>query len=150
LLKYLVADIVSALGSWSAFYAYRKLSLDGSQTSADLLAGLTGQFYTGLFLVPFFWLFLYYISGYYSDVFRKSRLSELWITFGNTFIGTLFLFLIFHFDGAKYAYHANVYTLYIYFFIFHFSLTYLPRLIITTNTTHRVHRGEIGLTIYWQ
>ncbi|HJZ39302.1 MAG TPA: sugar transferase [Bacteroidales bacterium] len=144
LLKYLLADFISAITSWCAFFAYRKYVSDLTPAGINTLADPDRQFHTGLFIVPFFWLFLYYISGYYSDVFRKSRLSEIWITFGNTFIGTIFLFLVFNPVGANYINPSHAYSLYLYLFIFHFILTYFPRIIITTVTTHRVHRGELG------
>ena len=94
LLKYLLADFISAITSWCAFFAYRKYVSDLTPAGINTLADPDRQFHTGLFIVPFFWLFLYYISGYYNDVFRKSRLSEIWMTFGNTFIGTIFLFFL--------------------------------------------------------
>jgi exopolysaccharide biosynthesis polyprenyl glycosylphosphotransferase len=144
LLKYLLADFISAVASWCAFFAYRKYIPDFTSAGHSQLADPNGQFQTGLFIVPFFWLFLYYISGYYNDVFRKSRLSEIWMTFGNTFIGTIFLFLVFNPVGTDYIYPSYAYSLYLVLFVFHFILTYFPRLIITTVTTHRVHRGELG------
>jgi exopolysaccharide biosynthesis polyprenyl glycosylphosphotransferase len=143
-LKYLIIDFLSALAGWSAYYLYRKYSLDLSVSDSDSLAILKKLYITGLLILPFFWLFIYSITGYYNDVFRKSRLLELWQTFGNTLIGTVVLFFVLKLNRPEFVSRVGTLSPYFSFFVFHFLITYLPRLIITTITTHKVHRGEIG------
>jgi exopolysaccharide biosynthesis polyprenyl glycosylphosphotransferase len=101
------------------------------------------KYFLGLALIPVFWLIIYYVTGYYRDVFRKSRLSELWQTIGNTFLGVIFLFFTLILDDVIRSY-SNYYISFLALFSFHFILTYIPRLIITTRTTHKVHQGKIG------
>jgi exopolysaccharide biosynthesis polyprenyl glycosylphosphotransferase len=144
LLKYLLSDFISAIVSWSAFYFCRKYYLDTLQINSDVLETLSRQYIMGLFIVPFFWIFLYYITGSYKDVFRKSRLSEIWQTFGIAFIGTLFLFFFLNMGHGRFVYRSSSYSPFLNFFILHFVITYIPRLIITTITTYKVHHGEIG------
>jgi exopolysaccharide biosynthesis polyprenyl glycosylphosphotransferase len=144
LLKYLLSDFISAIVSWTAFYLCRKYYLDVYQVSPDVFEILSRQYTLGLFIIPFFWLFLYYISGSYKDVFRKSRLSEIWQTFGIAFIGSLFLFFVLNMGHSSYIYRLKNYSPFLNFFILHFAITYFPRLIITTITTYKVHHGEIG------
>jgi exopolysaccharide biosynthesis polyprenyl glycosylphosphotransferase len=146
LLKYLIFDFLSALGAWNLFCYYQKLSVDTGLKAARLLAENARQYHVGLFVIPLFWLFLYYISGYYRDVFRKSRLSELGQTLGVSFIGTLILFFALQIGRNHFIYGSDSYFPYMNLLMFHFILTYLPRAIITTITTHRVHRGEIGFS----
>jgi exopolysaccharide biosynthesis polyprenyl glycosylphosphotransferase len=143
-LKYLIIDFLSALAGWSAYYLYRKYSLDLSVSDSDSLAILKKLYITGLLILPFFWLFIYSITGYYNYVFRKSRLLELWQTFGNTLIGTVVLFFVLKLNRPEFVSRVGTLSPYFSFFVFHFLITYLPRLIITTITTHKVHRGEIG------
>jgi exopolysaccharide biosynthesis polyprenyl glycosylphosphotransferase len=102
------------------------------------------QLITGLFIVPFFWLFIYYITGYYNEVFRKSRLSEIGQTFGNALVGTVILIFIFNLYNADYTFHQGTISPYISYFTIQFLATYIPRLIITNITTHKVHQGIIG------
>jgi len=143
-IKYLTIDFLSAALGWSVFCLYRKYSVDLSQSDADYASILNRLYITGLLVFPFFWLLIYSITGYYKDVFRKSRLQELWQTFGNALIGSVFLFFVFKIDRAGLVYRAGTLSPYLSFFLFHFLITYIPRLIITTITTHKVHRGEIG------
>jgi exopolysaccharide biosynthesis polyprenyl glycosylphosphotransferase len=143
LAKYVFSDWLSAAMSWSLFYLFRKLYIEPQKFGYPINIELDVRFYLGLSLIPFFWLFLYYLSGYYRDVFRKSRLSELWQTIGNTFLGVIILFFTLVLDDVIRTY-SNYYISFLALFSFHFVLTYIPRLMITTRTTHKVHKGEIG------
>jgi exopolysaccharide biosynthesis polyprenyl glycosylphosphotransferase len=141
LIKYLAIDVLSALAGWCAFYLYRRhaLLLSGADTGL-----LDRQYVIGLFIVPFYWLLIYYLSGYYNDVFRKSRLSEIWQTFGNVLVGTVGLYLIFNLHNSFIPGMIGTLSPFISLFAFQFIVTYIPRLIITTITTHKVHNGKIG------
>jgi exopolysaccharide biosynthesis polyprenyl glycosylphosphotransferase len=108
------------------------------------IAVLDNKFVIGLFTVPFFWLLMYYLSGYYNDVIRKSRLLELWQSFGNILVGTVMLYLIFNFHNSYLVNIKGVFFPFLTLFAFHFIITYVPRLIITTITSHKVHNGKIG------
>jgi len=143
-LKYLIFDFLSALCAWSLYSYYQGLSVNPGLTGVSFLARPVWNFHPAFFIIPLFWLLLYYISGYYKDVFRKSRLSELGQTLSISVIGTLILFFAFQIRHKYNIYAHDSYFPYLSLLTFHFILTYLPRVIITTNTTHRVHRGEIG------
>jgi exopolysaccharide biosynthesis polyprenyl glycosylphosphotransferase len=143
-LKYLISDFLSALAAWSLFCYSQNLTVDTGLTSINFPAGAEGRYDIGLFFIPVFWLLLYYISGYYRDVIRKSRLSELGQTVSISLIGTLVLFFAFQIGSKGMHYGSAYYISYLSLFTLHFVFTYLPRVVITTITTHRVHRGEIG------
>ncbi len=144
LLKYLVSDFLSALAAWSLFCYSQNVSVDTGLADIKLPIWADGRYDIGYFFIPVFWLLLYYISGYYRDVFRKSRLSELGQTLSISIIGTLILFFVFRIGVKSEDYGTPFYFSYLLLFLLHFALTYLPRVVITTLTTHRVHRGEIG------
>jgi exopolysaccharide biosynthesis polyprenyl glycosylphosphotransferase len=143
LAKYVISDWFSAALSWSLFYLFRKIYIEPQKFGYPINIELDVRFFLGLALIPFFWLLIYYVTGYYSDVFRKSRLSELWQTIGNTLLGVIILFFTLVLDDVIRTY-SNYYISFATLFTFHFVLTYIPRLIITTRTTHKVHNGEIG------
>jgi exopolysaccharide biosynthesis polyprenyl glycosylphosphotransferase len=142
--KYIFSDVISAIIGWSAFYIYWKHSLHLIPDEGSLLQSLDRQYFIGLALVPFFWPFIHYITGYYYDVFRKSRLLELWQTFGNILVGSLVLYFMLRINRSEIAYNEGTFSLFFKLFVFQFLGTYIPRLIITTITTHKVHSGEIG------
>ena len=92
--KYILSDFISASIAWLLFNILRYEVLfvinEGTDSLLDYLqypGVLTGQF-----VIPFFWLVLYYFSGYYNKPFGKSRLTELFSTFITVLIGTIFVF----------------------------------------------------------
>lgn len=143
-LKYVVLDLISAITGWSIFYLYRKHLIDLSVNDLSAQAILNRLYFIGLMVFPFFWICIYAVTGYYYDVFRKSRLMELWQTLGNTFFGSIFLFILFRVYHPELTNDPPAFATFFYFFMLHFLATYFLRLTITTITTHKVHRGEIG------
>jgi len=140
LLKYLIADFISANIGWHLLWILIESALEVPISEKYEWYSLSMVVISGVG-VSFIWLFLYLVSGYYREVFRKSRLLELWQTFGNSFIGAaliiLFLNRILDVDQAE------VSLLFV-FFIMHFFLTYIPRLVITNLTIRSIQTGNIG------
>ncbi len=142
--KYVIADVISAVIGWSAFFIHWKLSLHLIPGEGFVMHLVDRQYQLGLFITPIFWPVLHYITGYYNDVFRKSRLFELGQTFGNVLVGSLALYFLLGINKIEILYQLGTFSLFINMFIFQFLATYIPRLIITTITTHKVHNGIIG------
>jgi len=140
-LKYLVIDFLSAFLSWNIISLYLVKYVWSSGPDEVIPVTLRHIYYTGLIIVPAFWILLYYISGYYNVVYRKSRLSETWQTLGNILIGVAILYLVLHKSLKPYA---SIDSIFLVYFTLHFLIAYIPRLVITTITTKRIHRGEIG------
>jgi exopolysaccharide biosynthesis polyprenyl glycosylphosphotransferase len=143
LLKYLVSDFISAALAWTMFYAYRKMFIEPLKFGHVVPIDFGLKFYLGIAIIPLFWIFLYYASGYYREVIRKSRLAELWYTIRMTFLGTVIIFFGLVLDDVVEDY-SNYYRLFTVLFLLHFTITYLPRLVITTLMSLRIHRGEVG------
>jgi exopolysaccharide biosynthesis polyprenyl glycosylphosphotransferase len=143
LAKYLIFDFISALLAWGSFYIYRKVSIEPLKFGYEIPVQFGPKFFLGLLFIPLFWILLYYASGYYREVYRKSRLSELWFTLRITFIGVLILFFGLLLDDVINTY-SNYYRSFITLYAFHFVLTYIARLIITSDTTHKIHQRNLG------
>jgi len=143
LAKYIISDLLSSSIAWTCFYIYRKISIEPLKFGYRVPIDFGAKFYLSIILIPIFWLILYYASGYYREIFRKSRLSELWFTIRISFLGVLILFFVLMLDDEISTY-SNYYRLFLALLLFHFIFTYIPRLLITTSTTHRIHRREIG------
>ena len=143
LARYLLSDYLSAALSWTCFYVFRKAYIEPLKFGYKIPISFDERFFLGLLLIPLFWLVLYYSSGYYRDVFRKSRLSELWHTILICGFGVIILFFSLILDDTIQSY-SNYYLSFFVLFSFHFTLTYIPRLIITTHTTHKIHNRIIG------
>ena len=143
LAKYLISDLLAASLAWGCFYIYRKLFIESVKFGYLVPVEFGTRFFLGLVLIPIFWIVLYYASGYYREVYRKSRLAELWYSLRITFVGVLILFFGLLLDDVIVDY-SNYYRSFISLYLFQFVFTFFPRLIITTNTTLKIHRRQIG------
>jgi len=141
--KYVFLDWFAALIAWSLFYIFRKYT-----ENPDILAHFDTiiddrMFWFGILIVPVFWLFLYMMIGSYRRVYRKSRLRELWQTIVISLIGVTIIFFVLILDDVILTY-KSYYQSFITLFLLHFFFTFSLRLILTTITVHRIHRGIIG------
>ncbi|MDD2191860.1 MAG: hypothetical protein PHO12_04905, partial [Bacteroidales bacterium] len=141
--KYIFSDLLSALIAWTLFFIFRKTTIDAGNFDDINLVFSDANLYKGLLFVPFFWLFLYFSQGTYVDTYRKSRLKELEQTFFISIVGIVIIFFTILLDDQIQSY-KNYYFSFIILFITHFTLTYTPRLIITTIAARKIHKKIIG------
>jgi exopolysaccharide biosynthesis polyprenyl glycosylphosphotransferase len=140
---HLLVDFLSAALAWSSFFIFRKLYIESKIFGEPVPVNLDKNFFTGLLLVPVFWLLLYGLTGAYKDIFRKSRLNELGQTFLITTIGVLIIFFVLILDDQIDTY-KTYYRLFLTLFSLHFLFTIIGRLILSSITVHRVHNRIIG------
>ena len=143
-IKYIVWDTLSALVAWGALFVFRKAALEGMGMREVWGQVVTdGNFWAGLVLVPMGWITLYTIQGTYRNVLRKARLKELLDTLTATVTGVVVIFFLLLLDDqfVSYRYH---YATFLFLLAVHFTLTYIPRLIITTHTVRGVHTRRVG------
>ena len=88
-IKYVVTDWLCALIAWTLFFFFRKYNEDLNIFEHYQQVFKDPNFIIGIIGVPIFWLILYTISGYYNNVFSKSRLKELSQTFFVTLVGVV-------------------------------------------------------------
>ncbi|MBQ9312158.1 MAG: sugar transferase [Bacteroidales bacterium] len=140
--KYVVADFLSAMLAWVSFFIFRKLSIDNTdfkdinQVFADV------NLIKGILFIPIFWLLLYYAQGCYQKILHRSRLKDFVQTLIISAIGVILIFFAFLLDDNVSTY-KNYYFSFSILLLLHFTLTVIPRLILTTITVHKVHKGEI-------
>lgn len=143
LIKYVLFDYFAAALAWGLFYIYRKAILEPAKFGFAIPLELGTKFFVGVLLIPACWLIFYFATGYYREVFRKSRLAELWYTFRVSFLGVVVLFFGLLLDDIVEG-PIDLYRSFIVLFSLHFVITYIPRLIITSLTTNKIHQGKYG------
>lgn len=141
--KYVVADLISAAAAWITLYVYRKLYLEPFKYGDAVKLDFDTNFFLGFTIVPLFWVLLYGLSGHYSNIFRRHRLKELAQVSITTLIGVLIIFFVLLLDD-EIKYYRHYYKSFLVLLSAHFLLTLLFRLILTSRTVARVHKGEIG------
>ncbi len=141
--KYLIFDFLAAAISWTLFFIYRKMFIEPQRFGIDVPIEFTNRFYLGLLIIPVAWITVYYITGFYKNIFRRSRLLELGQTFITSLVGVVVIFFVLILDDFIHSYR-NYYQLFFTLFALHFGFTYLFRLVIITRTIHRIHKRKIG------
>lgn len=141
--KYVCADWMSAAIAWTTLYLYRKIYLEPIKFGASVKLDFDANFYLGLTLVPLFWILLYGLSGHYSAIFRRHRLKELAQVTMATIIGVIIIFFVLLLDD-EIKYYRQYYKSFLVLLSSHFLLTLLLRLLLTSRTVSRVHKGTIG------
>jgi len=118
--KYVVADLISATIAWGIFYFYRKAQIE------SVLFGY----------IPF-------QPGTYNDIYRKSRLKEFGQTFMVALIGCLIIFFTLLLDDTIISY-KSYYSSFVTLFLLQFGITFTVRFIITTLTARKIKSRKIG------
>lgn len=139
---YIFFDFLAALATWIGFYCYRKLVIEQEVLGCEVPLVFDWKFYVSIVAIPAFWLLLHFFSGYYKSPFRKSRLQELKTTIAVTFIGSLVIFFALILDDWVGTYTQFYQMLCILFFT-QLTLTYLPRVVITSVINNRVHKRRL-------
>lgn len=142
-ISYILFDVVGSAAAWILFCLYRVEKFDPEVLGSGSSLVFNGKFYASLVSYVLFWLALFIVAGFYSNVFRKSRLKEFTTSLGYTLVGTVAIYFILLIDNS-WASYSDYYSTIGYMFILEFSLTYFPRLTLTTSTIRRIHRRIIG------
>lgn len=130
-LTYILADLLSAEVVWLVFSLFRRLVNDGAMFGVDTILIPVFNFYPPLIIYPMVCVAIYYLSGYYLRPFRKNAAKEFITTFWSAvFISLLFFFIII-IDDEVTRYERYLVSLTVLFFL-QFTISYLPRLIITS------------------
>ncbi len=138
-------DFFSASLAWTLFYVYRKYNIDYFKTYIEPEVIFDIQYFRGIVLVPLFWLLMYYLSGHYNEIFRRSRINEMYQILFAAIFGTILLFFNLLLDDyvANYKhYYKSVFTL----FICHFSITATSRFIFSSYINNKIKAREWGFS----
>ena len=96
-LKYIFGDYISSNIAWLIYNCIRYEVVNGlrSEGFKSLSSYLSSDnVVLGQVVFPLVMMMIYLISGYYNDIFRKSRVQEFLTTLYTTFINTLIIFFI--------------------------------------------------------
>ncbi|MEX0982123.1 MAG: sugar transferase [Bacteroidales bacterium] len=142
-IKYLVVDYLAAGLAWMLFYLHRKLNIEPQIFGYDVPINLDLRFWFGVTGIPVAWLLLYYFSGFYENIFRRSRLDDFLRTFLTVLFGVVIIFFLLILDDVIPDY-THYYNLFFTLFFLQFLFTLIPRLILTSNTVGKVRSRKLG------
>lgn len=133
LLVYGICDALMAFTAW-AIFSYKFVI----NRNFVLLENPTLQAWgtAGLIVVGF--ILLYTIFDFYTDLYRQSRLATLTRTIFISLLGCLLVVLL-----IKDVFMGNTISLWFHFFLWHFFLTALSRMILLTRASRRLKAGSV-------
>jgi exopolysaccharide biosynthesis polyprenyl glycosylphosphotransferase len=138
---YVVSDLIAASVVWLLFNVIRYDEIAFYIGYSSLKSYLLSDVLEGQLFVPFFWLLIHYLSGYYNRPFGKSRITEFFTTFITVGIGVVLLFFIMILNDLPRSFHIY-YQLFFSLFGLQFLLTYIPRLMITQNGIYKTKKRK--------
>ena len=74
-IKYVIADYLSACVAWSLFYLYRKFYIEPDKFGILPEHIFDKQYVLGIVTLPLGWVLVYYLTGFYKNIYRKSRIK---------------------------------------------------------------------------
>ncbi len=141
LFVYIMSDYISALIAWFLLFTYRKIVLEKVAFSWSIFQD--ANLLLGIVIIPLFWLVLHFISGSYTDIYRKSRISELYRTLIITFIGSFILFFAVLLDDVVYDY-TSYYRSFVVLFSLQLTTTIIGRLSILSTAKRQLEINAVG------
>ena len=145
--KYIISDFVASSVVWLLFNVIRYQEIAVYEGFGDVWSFLThSTSLWGQLLVPFFWIALFWLSGYYNKPFGKSRITELFSTFVTVSVGVISLFFLLILNDLPRSYQIY-YDVFFALWGLQFLGVYLPRLWITQAGKQKIKRGEWALRV---
>ncbi len=109
---FILSDIIASVIVWIFIALLRKHLLNEAPYTVSGLFTQDNFFPVTLMLIPLFWLILYSVMGSYNNsVYKRSRLSELTITFIESFFGSIILLFVLFLNDRElnYTYFYNTF-----------------------------------------
>lgn len=136
--KYIAGDFVMSNIAWFGYNCLRyqfNVFKGTYDTLGDWLSA--PMVFMGQLLFPLLMMAVYYLSGYYNEVFRKSRLHEFVTTLWSSVINSFIIFFIALINDV--AWHRSLnYEMIFLLIVILFSCVYIVRMGITAISSHHI------------
>lgn len=134
--QYIILDTIATIASWMLFNLY----LGRFTEYPNLYFSLS--FIVELIAISVFWLLLFYVNGFYHNVYRRSRLKELGNSLVVTLVGIIVVVFVAHYNSL-FLNRIKVYKALAVLFTFQFSATYFLRLLVTSLVISKIRSLKI-------
>ena len=136
-LVFLLFDWLSAASAWFCFNFFRKTYIENYHFE------LNYKLIYSTIIISVLWVLLYAALGQYKNAYKKYRIREVTQTISQSLLGIILIFFGLLLDDQINSYQ-DYYNLILAIVFLHTTLTFLPRIIITSNLVSKIHKGEIG------
>ncbi len=136
--KFILTDFLAAFLAWVVFYMLRKILLGEEKEPVNFV--LLGN----ASIVATFWTVLYWLLGFYRDIFRKSRLKEIFNIAQISFLGGIIIFFGLLLDDEGIRNYQAYYKILAAYFGIHFFLSAVAKVYFITATQKLVLKRIIN------
>ncbi len=143
ILKYIISDYLAAAVVWFLLFWFRKHYIDTAHSDYQIPLNRDIKLLLGISIIPAFWIILYYFTGFYQNIFRRSRLRELKQTIYTAFFGCFVIFFTLLLDDSVSSYKGYYQTFFLLLSL-QILLTYLGRFILSTQTNNKIQKRKFG------
>lgn len=139
---YVVSDVTAAALSWYGLFLFRKIVIE--QKPFDFLLPFTdNNFFIAMLVVPVAWVLFHYLTGTYTDLYKKSRLQELAKTLLVSFAGVVALFFSLLLDDYIRRF-TDYYLTFFLLFLLQFTFTLSGRLLLLSIIKSNIRKGKVS------
>ena len=144
LLLYVLSDVSAAALAWTGLFLFRKFYIQKIHLASITDYFADEKFLYGIAIVPLGWLALHFITGTYTNIYRKSRLVELFKTLTIAFVGVVVIFFALILDDVISNDYRNYYRSVGVLFTLHFGFTFFGRMVILNSANRQLSKGLAG------
>lgn len=140
-IRFVTTDFFSACVAWVVFFLLRKEVLhEGTGFQSQEWLKLSG----GTIVIAFFWIALYYIFGFYHNIYRKSRIKELLNLLNVSFWGCVIVFFAALLDDMGVTNYRLYYNTLAMYYALHFGISSVFKLFAISNLKSLIKKGDIS------
>lgn len=140
--KYVFFDGLAAILSYTLLYYVRKTVIETQKFGFQPEIIFDSHYLFGLAATTLFWLIIYWITGFYQDIFRRSRLREIAQTFNSALFGSIVVFFALILDDWVSTYKDYYQSFFTYFSSI-FFITAIFRFVLSTATNRKIQTRKM-------
>ena len=133
--KYILFDMLASLIVWVSFVVFRKTVNDIQIFDSARIFIPNYDYFTSFFLFPFCCIFVHYMTGFYLNPLRKSRINIILSTISSSAIISLSVFFLLKLGDVVVSYEYFYFSLSVLFSLM-FIFTFLFRNMIFNQIQH--------------
>jgi exopolysaccharide biosynthesis polyprenyl glycosylphosphotransferase len=140
--KYVFFDGLASIISYTLLYYFRKTVIETTKLGVTPEIIFDKRYLFGIAFTTLFWLLIYWITGFYQDIFRRSRLREIAQTFNQALFGSVIVFFILILDDWVATYRDYYESFFTYFSAI-FLTTAIFRFMLSTATNRNIQKRKL-------
>ena len=137
---YVLCDYAASVITWYFVFLFRKCYIEGNHFNLAI-PFRDNNFFVGILIVPELWLLFHYLTGTYTDLYKKSRLQELGKTLVVTFFGGIIIFFLLLLNDYVRSYMDYYFTFCV-LLLLQFSLTTFGRQLLLFRVKKNIRKGR--------